>query len=139
MCVLLVEDDPAICSVVSEALREDGFDLVEATDGEAGIAYFEREPQRFSILITNVQLPGIVQGGDVAAHVRVSRPEIPIVIASGAPEALQKRWDTEDGFIVLTKPYRLHKLSTLVHSLTQRIRIERHEPVHSYPDELFES
>lgn len=138
MCILLVEDDLAISGVVSEALREDGFDLVEAADGETGIACFEREPQRFTILITNVQLPGMVQGGDVAAHVRVRRPEVPIVTASGAPDALQECWNPEDGFIVLIKPYRLHKLSGLVHFLTKAIRIERDESIYIASADLFD-
>ena len=115
--VLLVEDDPTLMKVVSEALSDEGLDIVKAIDGETAVEHFVLHPERFALLFTNVQLPGDMQGGDVAKFVRTRRPNIPVIIASGEPRVMEASWKAEWGYFLLEKPYRLHELSTLARQL----------------------
>jgi len=66
--VLVVEDDPLIREFVVEALREEGFDVVHAADGEEALEWCRR---RFAdVLITDVRLPGKVDGWQIAERCR---------------------------------------------------------------------
>ena len=114
MCVLLIEDDLLIQQVMAEALRREGYEVEEASDGRSGIAMFEEYPERFVILITNFHLPGAYTGKDVADHVRRKRPELPVLVASGAQEAIAASWREGEHFSVLPKPYRAAELLRMV-------------------------
>ncbi|WP_246207250.1 response regulator transcription factor [Bradyrhizobium rifense] len=58
--ILLVEDDPLIREFVVEALREEGFHVVHAANGEEALAWCGRRV--VDLLITDVKLPGNVDG-----------------------------------------------------------------------------
>lgn len=117
MCILLIEDDARISSIVAESLRLDGFEVQESDTAEGALGWFEREPGRFSVIVADVELPGS-QNGDEAAHeIRKRRPDIPVVLASGNSAALAGvRCDAD--WVRLPKPYHLSALMSLVHRLT---------------------
>ncbi len=82
--LLLVEDEFLIRLTLSEALSEDGFEVVEAEDGASAIARLQQSVE-FAMMLTDIQLPGRVDGRAVARHARALRPDLPIIFMSGQP------------------------------------------------------
>ena len=110
MCVLLVDDDLVIRVVMTGALKQTGYEVEEALDGEAGLAAFDRRPERFRALVIEGRLPGIFDGRDVADYVHARRPELPILVTSGDRRILKACWHRASGFAVLPKPYHARDL-----------------------------
>ncbi|MGI4745949.1 MAG: response regulator [Janthinobacterium lividum] len=117
MCVLLVEDEFFIREIMSECLQDAGYDVIEVENGDTAVELIKHPPCAFTILITDFHMPGDADGSKVAAQVRLINPDIPVVIASGRPEALQPLWQTDLGYKLLRKPYLPSELIKLVESL----------------------
>ncbi|HWK95978.1 MAG TPA: response regulator [Pseudolabrys sp.] len=115
--VLLVEDDVLISAIVADELRDYGFDVLEAGTGEEAISWLEGEPE-IALLFTDVNLPGNVDGRDLAVRARAMRPELPIVYASGRYAAFGL-----DGMVTrslfVPKPYRPAEVCALLARLTE--------------------
>ena len=68
--VLIVEDEADIRELLSEYFRARHYDVVGAADGRAALLAIEREPDRFTLIITDLHLPGV----DGLAVLRAARP-----------------------------------------------------------------
>ncbi|MGL3104885.1 response regulator transcription factor [Bradyrhizobium sp. BR 1432] len=68
MSVLLVEDDPLIREFVAEALREAGYHVIHVSTGEEALAWCQRHVA--DVLVTDVRLPGQVDGWQIAERYR---------------------------------------------------------------------
>ncbi|WP_245475124.1 response regulator [Bradyrhizobium sp. Leo121] len=79
MSVLLVEDDPLIREFVVEALREAGYHVIHASTGEEALAWCEHHVA----LVTDVRLPGQVDGWQIAERYREQDPNLPVIYATG--------------------------------------------------------
>jgi len=80
--VLLVEDEVLISNMVADCLSASGFAVHEVTSGDEALQYIN-SGARIDILFTDVNLPGGMNGAELATRVRQMRPEMPIVYASG--------------------------------------------------------
>lgn len=76
MRILVVEDDALIREFVVEALRDEGFDVIHASTGEEALALCGRSAA--NVLITDVQLPGSIDGWQIAGRCRSQDPELPV-------------------------------------------------------------
>ncbi len=83
--LLLVEDEFLIRLSLSEMLADDGYEVVEAEDGETALALME-ERDDFAIMLTDIQLPGRFDGRALAEKVRTKRPDLPVIFMSGRPQ-----------------------------------------------------
>ena len=72
--VLVIDDEPTIRMLIAEVLAESGYAVIEAPDGPAGLKVLNSNA-RIDLLITDVGLPGGMNGRQVADAARVSRPE----------------------------------------------------------------
>ena len=79
--VLLVEDEPLIRLVAAEMLHDEGFEVVEAADGAQAVKLID-SPGGFDLLLTDVQMPGSIDGIQVAIHARQRHPGIAVVVVS---------------------------------------------------------
>jgi CheY-like chemotaxis protein len=84
--VLVVEDEFLIRMTLSEVLTDDGFEVVEAGDAAEALAALEREPE-LAAMLTDIQLPGGLDGKALAAKARETRPTLPVVFMSGRPDS----------------------------------------------------
>jgi len=112
--VLVVEDDPLVREIVVEALREEGFDVVHAVDGEEALEWCRR---RFAdVLVTDVRLPGKVDGWQVAERCREHDPDLRVIYATGfspvAPRPVA-------GGVLLQKPFRPQEIVKAVRQVTK--------------------
>jgi CheY-like chemotaxis protein len=110
--VLVIDDEQNIRSVLSRLLKELGYHVEVAEDGEKGIELFDKAGD-FDLVITDICMPN-VDGNQVARYIRISnKPDTPLVAITGFPEEIQ------DGLFdsSLTKPFKLEDLSRMVRSV----------------------
>jgi PAS domain S-box-containing protein len=80
--VLLVDDEPAIRLLVMEVLRELGYQAIEAEDGLSGLAVLQSD-RRIDLLISDVGLPGGMNGRQLADAGRQLRPDLKVLFVTG--------------------------------------------------------
>ena len=102
--ILLVEDEPLIRELLSETLLEADFEVMEAGTGREAVETLER-CGGFDLLLTDVHMPGRLNGVDVARHARARQPDLPVVFATGRPESLESFGKPGPRDICLAKPF----------------------------------
>lgn len=120
MCVLLVEDEPFIREIMVESLQDAGFDVMEATTGDHAMELIRNPPRPFTLVVTDLQMPGGSDGTHVAAFTRQQWPSIRVVIASGRPDIFCKDWKNDPGYSLLRKPYTPNELISLIQRLLEK-------------------
>src|SRR5215475_15515423 len=80
--VLVVEDEVLIRNLVADVLSASGFLVHEVTTADEAMEYID-SGAAIDVLFTDVNLPGGMNGAELAARAREIRPEMPIVYASG--------------------------------------------------------
>jgi signal transduction histidine kinase len=112
--VLFVEDDPLVREAVTRALEDSGLDVQVAEDGERALAMLDAGLE-VEVVFSDIVMPGKVSGIDLAAQLRVRRPGLPVVLATGYTD---QRVDVPD-VQVLSKPYEIGQLVTLLGTLAR--------------------
>ena len=93
--------------LIAEVLAESGYAVIEASDGLAGLKILESNA-RIDMLITDVGLPGGMNGRQVADAARVSRPGLKVLFITGyAANAVIGRGRLDNGMFVMTKPFQM--------------------------------
>ncbi len=116
--VLFVEDESLIRLVTSQALQDEGFEVVEAWNGDEAARLLDSS-DGFDVLFTDVQMPGTLDGLDVAMHARRRFPGIPVLVVSGYAPHLIRRLDAlEPSVVFIGKPYSLDELLVAIRRLT---------------------
>ena len=114
--VLVVEDEPQVRASVVLSLQSLGYTVVEAPDGTAGWAAVEAAAQPFDLLLTDVVMPGPLNGRALAEKVAARHPATRIVFMSGySRDILTRDGRLDDGVTVLGKPFRKADLAKIVH------------------------
>ncbi len=114
--ILLVEDDRSIRTMSAEFLRGLGYEVIEAQDGRDALACQRRSSEPFDLLLTDVSMPGGINGRELGDQMRMREPDIPILLCSGHAEAsLIERSSLPRSCGFLAKPYSLSELATGVH------------------------
>ncbi len=112
--MLLVEDEGLIRLVTAELLRDEGFEVIEAWDGDEAARLLDGLAD-FDVLFTDVRMPGTLDGIDVAMHARRRYPAIPVLVVSGYAEQLVSRIGALDpAAVFFSKPYSLEKIAEAV-------------------------
>ena len=103
--IVVIDDEPLIRMLVVEALEENGYRVLEAGDGPSGLKLLE-SAARVDLLITDVGLPGGMNGRQVADAARVQRPDLRVLFVTGyAENAVVGNGHLDRGMHVLTKPF----------------------------------
>ena len=85
--ILVVEDDPEVRAGVMQQLRSLGYVPSDAASGAAGVAALETASQPYDLLLTEVMMPGTLNGKASAAEVARRWPETKVVFMSGFTES----------------------------------------------------
>ena len=117
IAVLLVEDEVLISRLVADELSEYGFTVHEAASGDEAMRYID-DGGAVDVLFTDVNLPGEIDGAELAQRVRAMRPELPIVYASGRYTA-SGLGGMVSRSVFVPKPYRPSDVCTLLARLTE--------------------
>lgn len=108
--VLVIDDEPSVRSLVAELLREQGHTVRECPNGAAGLAVLQSD-EPVDLLLTDVGLPGGMNGRQVADAARELRPGLRVLFITGyAANAVVGNGQLEPGMQVLTKPFEVDVL-----------------------------
>jgi signal transduction histidine kinase len=103
--ILVVDDEPLVRMVAVEILEELGYRVLEAGDGPTALKIFN-SGQPIDLLVTDVGLPGGMNGRQLADALRVDRPDLRILFVTGyAENAVLNHGHLEHGMHVMTKPF----------------------------------
>ena len=117
--VLVIDDEETVRMLVAEVLGDAGYNVIEAPDGPSGLAILSSD-RRIDLLVSDVGLPGGMNGRQVADAARVSRPELKVLFITGyAENAAVGNGLLEPGMEVLTKPFVMGDLAAKVHDMIE--------------------
>ncbi len=112
--ILLVEDEESVRQLVRDTLAAKGYQLIDADNGEAGLAAAAAHSGKIDLVITDVIMPGI-GGRELVKQLTASRPETKVLYLSGYTEdAIVSDGSIEKGTAFLQKPFTLQNLSRKV-------------------------
>jgi PAS domain S-box-containing protein len=115
--VLIIDDEPTIRMVASEVLRENGYEVIEAEDGPSGLRVLQSQVS-IDLLITDVGLPGGMNGRQVADAARSLRPNLKVLFITGyAESAVIGNGLLEGGMSIITKPFEMAVFANKVREL----------------------
>lgn len=115
--VLVVDDEPAVRLLMVELMRDLGYSTLEAHDGASALALLQSDA-RIDLLLTDVGLPGGMNGRQVADAARLKRPELRVLFVTGyAENAVLSHGHLAHGMHVITKPFDLDLLARRVKDL----------------------
>jgi signal transduction histidine kinase len=119
--VLLVEDELSVRQIASRILREKGYRVLEARDGEEGLALAGgNKDQRIDLLLTDVVMPRM-SGKELARQIKASFPDIKVIFMSGyIGDAASRSGLFEEGTQFIPKPFPPQALQTKVREVLDR-------------------
>jgi CheY-like chemotaxis protein len=103
--VVVAEDDELLRAVLADLLCEDGFEILEPDHAEEALRILCCEAKGVQVLFTDINMPGPMNGLELASRARQRWPWLRVMIASGVPPAALPSGDQ-----FLLKPYGLNDL-----------------------------
>ena len=117
--VLVIDDEPTVRMLVSEVLADLGYTAIEAEDGAAGLKVLNSSA-RVDLLVTDVGLPGGLNGRQVADGARMVRPDLKVLFITGyAENAVLSHGHLDPGMHVMTKPFAMETLARRIRELIE--------------------
>jgi PAS domain S-box-containing protein len=115
--ILIVDDEPTVRMLASEVLGQLGYATMEAEDGKAGLATLNTD-RPIDLLITDVGLPGGMNGRQVADAARAVRPDLKVLFVTGyAENAVLSHGHLDPGMHILAKPFAMDELARRVKAI----------------------
>jgi len=129
--VLLVEDEPLICNMVAEALKEQGFVVVAVANADDALQLLMAGGP-VDVLFTDVNLPGDMDGETLAQRARELKPNLPVMYTSGRRSVIEQLSPVE-GSMFVPKPYKPYEIGRLLHYLVAAQAIGMTDASHTRP------
>jgi len=115
--ILIIDDEPSVRSLIVDVLQDAGYRVLEAFDGPSGFKILQSET-RIDLLMTDVGLPGGMNGRQVADAARSIRPNLKVLFITGyAENAAVGNGHLEPGMRVMTKPFAVEALASKVRDM----------------------
>jgi signal transduction histidine kinase/CheY-like chemotaxis protein len=115
--VLVVDDEPSVRMLIVDVLEEAGYAVIEAADSIAGLKLLQSNV-RIDLLISDVGLPGGMNGRQMADAARETRPDLKVLFITGyAENSVIGNGRLKPGMQVLTKPFAIETLAARVRQL----------------------
>jgi two-component system cell cycle sensor histidine kinase/response regulator CckA len=112
--IMLVEDEDPVRIFAARALRNKGYEVVEAKSGEAALDLIRDGRDALDLLITDVVMPRL-DGPALVREVRETHPELQVIFISGYTEDdFRRRLDNDRRIHFLPKPFSLKELAAKV-------------------------
>ena len=117
--VMIVDDEPTVRMLVTEILDDLGYTALEAGDSATGLKFLQSDV-RIDLLVTDVGLPGGMNGRQMADAARMVRPELNVLFITGyAENAVLGNGHLGPGMAVMTKPFRMDAMAARIRSLIE--------------------
>ena len=113
--ILLIEDEPSVMAFLRAALERSGYSVENAASGAEGLERLERG--RFAGVISDIRMPGTVNGAEVHAWIQKNRPELStriILISGDTANSDTQAFLAQSGTLCIEKPFRVQLFLSIV-------------------------
>jgi CheY-like chemotaxis protein len=118
--VLIVEDDATVRSVVVHVLKQNGYRIHEAINGNTALELWETCGPETDVLITDMVMPGGVSGHELAQQLLAKKPSLKVLYTSGySAEVFRGDFVLPQGVDFLRKPYRAEELLAAIRAAVE--------------------
>ncbi len=118
MNILLAEDDADLRSILSQYLEINGFSILQAENGQAGLEIFENE--HVDVCILDIMMP-LMDGFELARQIRKTDPEVPVIFLTARNQKADKikglKLGADD---YITKPFEVEELILRIRNIVRR-------------------
>jgi len=115
--ILVVEDEPTIRDWMVEILSDAGFEVDEAGNSDVAVKLLDADGYR--LLVTDVNMPGKLDGAELAERAHSKHPKLPVVFMTARPEVLDRLRSAGIPGEILPKPFKVERLLAVVRDLTR--------------------
>ena len=115
--VLIVEDEPLVRMSISDALLQAGFEVLASSNGAEALEVLAVRSAILAV-VTDIVMPGAVDGYELAREVQLRWPDIGIIVVSGQMEP--PKTHCPKGVLFLSKPFKASTLLRLLRDITAR-------------------
>jgi len=121
--VLYVDDEPTLVFLITRALEKLGIASQGFASADEALAAFRREPQAFTLVLTDFTMPGGMNGLELAQAVLAIRPDAAVVIASGGIDPADAQRAAAIGVrTMIQKPAKVAEMAEMVSGLVRDLR-----------------
>ena len=117
MKVLLVDDEAPVLSLMGRVLEKAGARTVRCTSGNAAMLALLDPAHEFVLVVTDVTMPGSLDGVELAGEIGRLRPGLPVVVVSGSAGSLGRAAECRVVKAVLAKPFHPQELVRIARGL----------------------
>jgi CheY-like chemotaxis protein len=113
--ILLIEDEPSVTAFLRAALERRGYSVEDASSGAEGLLRLNEG--QYSGVISDIRMPGSVNGAEVHAWIQRNKPELGtriILISGDTANSDTQALLAQSGTPCIEKPFRVHQLLTVV-------------------------
>jgi CheY-like chemotaxis protein len=114
--VLVVDDEPTVRMLVADTLAEFGYQAIEAGDSASALRVLESDV-RIDLLISDIGLPGAMNGKALADLARQSRPKLKVLLITGFAENAIASGGLAPGMHVMSKPFAIDRLALRIKAI----------------------
>jgi DNA-binding NtrC family response regulator len=115
--ILIVEDEALLRMFLSEYLQECGYAVLEASNVTEAMQFIEHRQVKIDLILSDVRMPGEMNGEDLYKWVKKNRPELPIFLASATSSAASLAKELCDDVPFFTKPYDLEQIAVHIREI----------------------
>ena len=119
--VLVLDDEPHICSMVEKALTREGHEVFCVSTGKAALRAYDKAEEfgrSFDVLLFDLDIRGGMRGDETLSQIRSKNPEVKAIVTTGYVDDTVLENYLEHGFCgILTKPFRISHLTSTIERL----------------------
>jgi len=119
--ILFAEDEPAVRDAITRILTISGYRVTSVSSGEEAFKVFCKDSTNFNLLITDIVMPGKLQGSELCSAIRKLKPDFPVVFITGYAQEPKSTW-SED--ILVTKPVKRSNLIKAIEMSLKRRQVQ---------------
>ena len=116
MRILVVDDEPMVQLLLSQALEDEGHTVILASNGADALEQLEAGD--YDLLFTDIHMPRL-SGIDLVRAVRQTNTRIPIIVMDSYPDVFMESEVGAEAFALLAKPFDLSEVRRVLHDVEQ--------------------
>ncbi len=133
--ILVVEDNGMVRDLIRQYLTDNGYEVVEADNGAAALALFERHARTIDLVLTDVVMPEM-SGPEMVQRMKETRPDVKVVFMSGFPGTTVQSYGLSEGAVhFLSKPF---TSALLLEAVRETLSLEHGRPDGGIPGTMGE-